>query len=118
MGNDSGIRRKHKQRTVDHKKHTVFPGMRLTSEVEVLHGSIKPKNRTQFNIKEGSYKSIPKEHQELWDGYDKWTKQLSKNGSSAALAIRNTIEAEYELAYRRLVKAGAVMKLKGKYSKR
>ena len=41
MGNDSGVKAKHKQRTPPHNKHSAFPGMGIPSNVNIVGGSIK-----------------------------------------------------------------------------
>ena len=115
MGNDSGVRRKHRQRTTIHKKHVAYPGMRHHPDTEIVHGSIKLKTRpTPFNIKDAPTKKGPTDS-ELWDTYSKWAKQLGVNGSAAALAMRNTIEFNYSLAGMRLRKAKQLYNIKQKY---
>lgn len=117
MGTDSGVRRKHKQRTAIHKKHAVYPGMKLTNEVMAVSGSIKRINTVPFKyVKENPAKIDSKEPKELWEKYDKIVKDLPKNGSSAALQIRRHLEFQYYLAYRALVKVGQLNKIKRKYN--
>lgn len=116
MGNDSGIHRKHKQRTALHKKHTVYPGMKISPEVTIVSGSIRPINRGGVpNIKEGGPRVIKTTNEDLWSAYDAVSKRLSVNGSAVPLQIRNNIEFQYLLAFKRLVKAGEISPLKDKY---
>lgn len=115
MGNDSGLRKKSKQRTPPHKKHTVYPGMTLSNEVKVEYGSIKPiTNKTPTLISTSNAKR--KEYDDpLWQAYDRAAQGLS-HANNSSKAQNNIPERIYELAYRRLVRAGKAPKIKRKYT--
>ncbi len=114
MGNDSGVRQKSKQRTTIHKKHTVYPGMRLTNQVRVEAGSIKPINRPEYKIIKDTAKPIIKSDPS-WQAYDRAAINLQKAINSSK-AQNNRVEQEYALAYRRLAIEHKAPRLKRKYT--
>lgn len=115
MSNDSGIRRKHKQRTAPHKKHTVYPGMTLSSEVRVEHGSIKPLHVKSQSSTQSSKKPVERTEPE-WVEYDRAARALTSFDNKSAARQRN-LERLYTLAYRGLVRASLAPKLRRKYIK-
>ena len=115
MGNDSGVRKKNKQRTTIHKKHTPYPSMKLGKDVKLEFGSIRPINRITYSLPQPATKKTDATDP-LWAAYDRATAGLA-NGSNSSKAINNGVERVYELAYRKLVRAGKAPKIKRKYSK-
>lgn len=114
MGNDSGIRRKHKQRTVVHKKHTAYPGITLTPDVKIEAGSIRVINKRESEYAP-ALKPLPSSYDPKYDESAAKLRDMNANGSSAPLAARRTFETNYTLAYRELARQGRVMRLRGKY---
>lgn len=100
----------------DHKKHSVFPGLRITPEVQVVGTTIKPKiNRRPENIPQGKPVTLSPE----WDEYEAALVRIRDSNANHAtgvlLPIRNGFEQKYELASRKLRKEGKLYMIKRKY---
>lgn len=113
MGNDQGIRRKHKQRTVIHNKHSAFPGMVTPPDVIIQGQSIKPIIVRDYSIAP-NIKSISYSHP-LWVAYDLAAKKLGTLGGASAQGLRVKNEHEFTQAYRKLVRSQLAYPLKKKY---
>lgn len=113
MSNDQGIRRKHRQRTVPHGKHSVFPGMLTPKDVTIQNQSIKPVVFRDYapvqNIKAVTYTNP------LWIAYDQAAKKLGGLAGSSAQALRAKNEHEFTQAYKKLERNKLVYHLKRKY---
>jgi hypothetical protein len=118
MGNDSGIRRKHKQRTVLHKKHSAFPGITLSKDVKIEAGSIRLKN-PRPQLAQANTRTVSNSDDPRWAAYyeasAKLLDQMISNKSSAPLGGRRNIEARYAYTYRQLARDGLVYRIKAKY---
>lgn len=114
MSNDQGIRRKHKQRTVPHKKHVAFPGMQVPKDMMIVAQSIKPIQPKIFKPDKADAKPISYKDEE-WIAYDAAAKKLAGLGGSAAQALRVKNEHEFYQAYRKLVKKKMAYRIKRKY---
>lgn len=100
----------------DHKKHSVFPGLKISPEVEIVGTTIKPKNfKRMENIPQGKPATLGPE----WDRYEaalvKIRDSNANHATAVLLPIRNGFEQEYELASRKLRKEGKLYIIKRKY---
>jgi hypothetical protein len=114
MGQDQKVKSRHKRRTVDHNKHSAFPGMRVSKDVIIINQSIKPLEQKTYKPIEGISKSVSYTEPEMI-AYDMIAKKLGTLGSASTLGLRSTTERDFYNAYRKLAKAGLAMPLKRKY---
>lgn len=114
MGQDQKVKSRHKRRTVDHNKHSAFPGMRTPKDMLIVNQSIKPIEQKAYKpIDIGNRTSSYKEPAMI--AYDATARKLGSLGSAATLGLRTRAERDFYDAYDSLAKAGLAMPLKKKY---
>lgn len=114
MGQDQKVKSRHKRRTVEHKKHSAYPGMTLSKGMMIVNQSIK-------SIESITYKQIdtsvrPMTYKEpVMEAYNIAARKLGNLGSAATLGLRTRAERDFYDAYLTLSKANLAMPIKRKY---
>lgn len=106
---------KRKRRTPPHNKHTVYPGMRLPSDMVVHAGALKRATPSIIQAPAASQGKPVNYTDEDWVAYNSAALNLGKMGGSENIQRRRAAEDMYRRKYQSLVKKGKAMKLKAKY---